>query len=129
MNQQEIGVRLAELTQGKQYLGELGTCTVKSILSGTANYPASNLLQYCKDMKIDLILEDVMTGDRFKATTILEVHKVLGLLMDRWDIRLVDVFRQTGMHYTPPTKDSTSLSIKTFLAVCEAIHCNLLLET
>lgn len=126
------------------YVGDLSPYAVQSIETGRSNYPVQNLLTYLQDMKLRLVMKDMATEDCFEPVTVLDVHKVIRLLMDRYNIDNKLVYRKTGIHYTAPknirvdakecsckgeddVKYMTSLSIKTLLAVCEVIHCDLLI--
>lgn len=142
MTQQEIAKRLQ--IGNNPYKGKLTSYAVKSIVEGKSNYPVSNLLQYCNDMNIVITMLDETTEDKFYPKTILEVHWILNLLMDRYEVDPKLVYRKTGIYYTPPktfeqeeldklksqgVRFAAPLSIKTLLAVCEVIHCNLLFES
>ncbi len=144
MNQEQLADRLKSVSGNEPYKGELTPYAVQSILSGRSNYPAANLLIYCKDMSIIFGMEDMATEDRFYPTSVLEIHKTLDLLMNRYLIDTKLIYRKTGVHYTPPKsldeeelkriegesgrKYQVSLSIKTLLAVCEVIHCRLFFD-
>lgn len=142
MNQEQITERLKEASKGKIYRGSLSTYAAQSIVSGRSNYPVSNLITYCKDLGLELVMKDLTTEDCFSPDSVLEVHKVLNLLMERYEIDSKIVYQKTSVHYTAPKsfavdefdkmksnqnggKYAAPLSINTFLAVCEVIHCDL----
>ena len=141
MNQKQLADSLKSASGESSYNGTLTQYAVQSILSGRSNYPVANMLSYCSDMNISFCMMDKATEDCFYPTTILEVHKTLDLLMKRYLIDPKLVYRKTGVHYTSPKslneedlkkiqgesgqKYQVSLSIKTLLAVCEVIHCDL----
>ena len=141
MNQEQLADSLKSASGESSYNGTLTQYAVQSILSGRSNYPVANMLSYCSDMNISFCMMDKATEDCFYPTTILEVHKTLDLLMKRYLIDPKLVYRKTGVHYTSPKslneedlkkiqgesgqKYQVSLSIKTLLAVCEVIHCDL----
>lgn len=133
MTQTQIANRLKGSLQGRSYVGSLTSYAVKSIEEGRSNYPVSNLIAYCEDMNLRLAMFDLVTEDCFYPTSVLEVHKVLGLLMERYNVDYKLVYRKTAIHYTAPKSfdDSSKapLSIKTFLAVCDVIHCDLRFES
>ena len=141
MNQEQLADSIKSASSETPYEGELTQYAVQSILSGRSNYPVANLLSYCKDMNISFCMMDMATEDCFYPISVLEVHKVMDLLMKRYLVDPKLVYRKTAVHYTPPKslneedlkkiqgesgqKYQVSLSIKTLLAVCEVIHCNL----
>lgn len=142
MNQEQIAEKLKAISQDKVYKGGLSTYAVQSIRSGRSNYPVSNLITYCQDLGLKFVMIDLTTEDRFFPVSILGVHKVLNLLMDRYEVDNKLIYRKTAVHYTAPkslveeelekiksvsgsSKYVTPLSIKTLLAVCEVIHCDL----
>lgn len=135
MTQTQIAERLKQALQGKAYEGSLTSYAVKSIEDGRSNYPVSNLLAYCEDMNLQLVMFDLVTEDCFYPTSVLAVHKVLGLLMERYKVDYKLVYRKTAIHYTAPksfdegSSVKAPLSIKTFLAVCDVIHCDLRFES
>lgn len=145
MNLNQITDKLKMALDGAVYKGDLTSYAVKSIESGRSNYPVSNLITYCQGANLKMVMMDMATEDKFFPASILDVHKVLGLLMDRYDVDTKLVYRKTAAHYTPPksfeaeevekmrsigkNKYVTPLSIKTFLAVCEVIHCDLSFES
>lgn len=143
MNQEQIADKLKEVLQGREYSGSLTSYAVKSIISGRSNYPVLNLITFCNDLGLKLVMTDMATEDCYDAHTILDVHKTLVFLMDRYEVDSKLVYRKTAAHYTVPkaleekelaeiksdgNKYVTSLSIKTLLAVCEVIHCDLSFE-
>lgn len=146
MSQEQIAERLKIALHGAPYSGTLTSYAAKSIEDGRSNYPVSNLITYCSDMNLKMVMFDLTTEDRFFPTSILEVHKVLDLLMRRYNVDYKLVYRKTAVHYTAPKsfdeckleklkadsknkKSVAPLSIKTLLAVCEVIHCDLLFES
>lgn len=145
MNQEQIADKLKKASGKTVYKGELTAYAVKSIELGRSNYPVSNLIAYCQGMGLRMIMTDMATEDRFFPASILEVHKILDLLMNRYEVDAKLVYRKTAAHYTPPksfeaeevekmrstgkNKYAAPLSIKTFLAVCEVIHCDLSFES
>lgn len=125
MNPEEIASSLKNLRSDLSYRGLLTDYAVHSIENAKSNYPVSNLIQYCKDRGIVMELQDGVTLDKFYPETILQVHDVLRLLMDRFQIDAKTVYRKTGVNYTFPNNKQAPLSIKTLLAVCETLHCKL----
>lgn len=144
MNQQQLSDRLKETLNGFAYTGSLSPYAVQSIELARSNYPVQNLITYCQDMELSLVMTDMATEDRFCPNSVLDVHKVLDLLMQRYKVDYKLVYRKTGIHYTPPKslvseeleqikkngggRYTTPLSIKTLLAVCEVIYCDLTFE-
>lgn len=146
MSQKQIAEKLKTVLQGATYSGTLTSYAAKSIEDGRSNYPVSNLITYCKDMNLKMVMLDLTTEDCFFPASILEVHAVLDLLMRRYKVDYKLVYRKTAVHYTAPKsfdestltkikadadskKSVAPLSIKTLLAVCEVIHCDLLFES
>lgn len=145
MNQEQIADKLKGILDGTAYKGSLTSYAVQSIESGRSNYPVSNLIAYCEGVNLRMVMTDMATEERFFPASILDVHKILGLLMDRYEVDAKLVCRKTSVHYTLPksfeaeevekmrstgkNKYATPLSIKTFLAVCEVIHCDLSFES
>lgn len=143
MTQEEIAQKLQIAEKDRLYKGQLTPYSVQSIEEAKSNYPVANLIQYCQDKNIQMIIIDKATEDSFTAGTILDVHKVINLLMNRYEIDPKLIYRKTGVYYTPPkslvqedldklkangVRFTTPLSIKTLLAVCEVIHCDILFQ-
>lgn len=146
MTQEQVAERIKAIARDKDYQGSLTPYAVKSIEDGRSNYPVSNLIVYCKDMNLKLMMIDLVTEDCFLPTSVLDVHKVLDLLMKRYNVDYKLVYRKTAIHYTAPKsfdekdlkqiranskerKYVAPLSIKTLLAVCGVIHCDLRFES
>lgn len=142
MNQEQLAHRIKTATNGAAYTGSLTHYAVQSIELARSNYPAQNLISFCQDMNLKFVMTDMATEDRFYPESVLDVHKVLDLLMKRYKVDHKLVYRKTGVHYTPPKslvpedlerlkeeadgrKYVIPLSIKTLLAVCEVIYCDL----
>lgn len=142
MNQEQLADRIKSVKEGVVYSNNLTSYAIQSIESGRSNYPVANLITYCNDSHLKLTMIDMATEDRFQPLSVLDVHKVLDLLMKRYKIDHKLVYRKTGVHYTPPKsfipedlermksegdgkKYVAPLSIKTLLAVCDVIHCDL----
>lgn len=145
MNIGQLTAIITSTISGKSYSGGLTQYAVSSIETGRSNYAVSNLLKYCDDMGIRFVLIDSATEERYYPDSVLDIHKIFKMLMERYEIELQDIFKQTGMHYTPPvsyeddqlefiqsvmaTKKSLApLSVKMLLAVCEMIPCELVFK-
>lgn len=146
MNQEQLAHRIKNATNGAAYTGSLTPYVVRSIELARSNYPVQNLITFCQDMNLKFVMTDMATDDRFYPESVLDVHKVLNLLMKRYKVDHKLVYRKTGIHYTPPKsfipedlerikeeadgrKYVTPLSIKTLLAVCEVIYCDLMFDS
>ncbi|MCM1140202.1 MAG: hypothetical protein NC453_16675 [Muribaculum sp.] len=145
MNQEQIAEKISIANTGLEYAGGLTPYAIQSIKEGRSNYPVSNLLAYCGGLGLRLVMFDMATEDCFYPTSVLEVHQVLNLLMTRYKVDYKLVYRKTAVHYTAPKsldekelekmksapnakRFVTPLSIKTLLAVCDVIHCDLRFE-
>lgn len=146
MTQEQIAERIKTASNGESYDGNLTPYAVTSIIEGRSNYPVSNLITFCQDMNLKLVMFDLATEDCFYPKSVLDIHKVLDLLMKRYNVDYKLVYRKTAVHYTAPksfdekdlekmkanpkgTKYVAPLSIKTLLAVCDVIHCDLRFES
>ena len=139
MNQEQIAEKLKTAMDGRAYQGSLTAYTAQSIEKGRSNYPVANLITYCQDSNLRMVMLDMATEDRFYPTSVLEVHRYICFLMNRYDVDYQLVYRKTAVHYTAPksfdeselenVKHPAPLSIKTLLAVCDVIHCDLLFES
>lgn len=93
-------------------------------------------------MNLIVIIVDETTEERYEIDSVMAMHNILSLLMDRYNVDAQLVYRKTAIHYTLPKviepgnkskskqkgeqKFSASLSVKTLLAVCEVIHSDIL---
>lgn len=143
MTQEQIANKLSEALLGRIYQGSLSKYAASSIESGRSNYPVANLLTYCQDMGLQFVFEDTTTEDKFYPISILDLHRYIGEIMHRYQIDCKRIYLKTELHYTPPksfderelqelkreSKQSVApLSIKTFLAICSVLHCDLRFE-
>lgn len=146
MNQEQLANRIKTATNEAAYTGSLTPYAVQSIELARSNYPVQNLISFCQDMNLKFVMTDMATEDCFYPESVLDVHKVLDLLMKRYNVDHKLVYRKTGVHYTPPKslipedlermkekadgrKYVTPLSIKTLLAICEVIYCDLTFDS
>lgn len=144
MTQQEVASKLKEALKGRSYSGSLSNYAVQSIENSLSNYSVANLIKYCEDMDLKMKVEDLVTLDKFNVGSLFELHKSIDLLMKRYKVNIDDIFRETGHWYSPPKtldyavylrmlaegkKYAASISIKGLVAVCNALHCDLLFET
>ena len=65
MNQEQVTEKLKELVGNKLYKGTLSSYAVESIKLGRSNYPVSNLLAYCNDFDLKVVMMDLTTEDCF----------------------------------------------------------------
>lgn len=125
MNQERIAEELRRLTEGERYQGSLTRYAVQSIEESRSNYPAVNLLTYCNDMGIAFTMEDLATEEHYHPVSLKDLHDTLNMLMKRYRIDYQTILRKSGAHYTPPNAKTAPLSIRTLLAVCDVIHCEI----
>lgn len=102
MNQEQIAEKLKAVSQDKVYKGGLSAYAVQSIKSGRSNYPVSNLIAYCQDLGLKFVMTDLATEDCFCPMSVFDVHKVLDLLMNRYEVDNKLIYRKTAVHYTAP---------------------------
>lgn len=124
MNKEKLGYDLSKLRNGRPVNG-LTKYSIKSIETGRSSYPVTNLLKYCKELSLRLVLTDKATGESYPADEIQEVHEILQMLMKRWQFDEASMYRKAEVHYTPPKGDNGSLSISTMLAMCSVLRCKL----
>ena len=128
MNKVELGVKLANMRNGQSIEG-LTDYAVKSIEEARSSYPVANMLMYCNRLHIVVVLKDTATMECYPVENTSEVHDVLQMLMQRWQIDDTMMFRKTGIHYTAPKSKADaergSLSIDTMLAMCKTLRCEL----
>lgn len=124
MNKEKLGIELSHKRGDNPIIG-LSKYAVKSIEEGRSSYPVTNLLLYCKALSMQMAITDLAMDEIYPVDTIQEVHEVLQMLMQRWKIDDVDIYRKSGVHYTAPKGNTGSLSITTMLAMCKVLHCKL----
>lgn len=124
MNKEQLGIELSHKRDGRPITG-LTKYAVKSIEEGRSSYPVANLLAYCGELSIQMTITDLAMDEIYPVDTIQEVHEVLQMLMQRWKIDDIDIYRKSGIHYTAPKGKTGSLSITTMLAMCKVLHCKL----
>lgn len=146
MTKEQIAAGIRRAMAGREYSGTLSPHVKRSIEEAASNYPAANLMAYLEDAGVRLVMTDRATGDDFRPSSVTEIHLVIGLLMERWNINWRKLYRLTGVYYSQPKdlpiaeyersgrcpdglEDFTLLSINTLLAVCEAIGCDLDFES
>lgn len=105
------------------YSGKLSGYAVCSIEESRSSYPVSNLIEYCKGTDIRMVMTDFATDEVYLIESIMDVHEVIGMLMERYNVDSNLIYRQTAVHYTSPKNGRTSLSVNTLLAVCSSLHC------
>lgn len=124
MRKEVLGYQLSELRKGRP-VESLSKYAVKSIEKGRSSYPVSNLIVYCNELNIQLSIIDSTTDDVFPVNSTADVHAILQLLMKRWKITELDIYKKTEVHYTPPKGNEGSLSINTLLTMLKVLHCKL----
>lgn len=124
MTKEEIAIRLNQLQKG-EYAGKLSKYAVKSIEEGRSSYPVANLVEYCEGTGIRMVMTDMATDEIYETLNVMDVHKVICMLMERYDIDAKHIFMKTSIHYTAPKKDKSSLSVNTMLEVCQVLHCKI----
>lgn len=124
MNKEKLGIRLSHIRNGQKITG-LTDYAVKSIEEGRSSYPVANLIIYCEALSIQMVFTDLATDESYPVDTIDDVHNVLQMLMKRWHIDDVCIYRKAGVHYTAPKGKTGSLSIATMLAMCGVLHCKI----
>lgn len=122
--------KLAKAVSGRKYVGELSEHILKVIRSGNTNYSMSSLLDYCNGTNIQLVMTDMATTEEFYPNSTSEVHDILIMLMDRYEVDSGMIYRRTATHYRmskAELEDHTekTISIKVCLAACEVICCDL----
>ena len=141
MTEKQIAERLLEAIKGKTVYFSLSRNAVASIENGRNNYPVSRLLSYCNDTKLAMVMKDMATEESYTVHTVLEISRLLKMLMHRYKVGRCEILHKTGVCYTAPNLEDTdgrrcrkggrhylSLTIRTLLAVCETIHCDILFE-
>lgn len=134
MNKHELADKLRSYADDRSYHGSITRYAVQSIEQSRSNYPVANLIAYCDGYGLKIIMTDMATRDRFSPKTVLDVHKIIGLLMLRYDVDAQLIYRKTAVHYSKPKEDASDkkynapLSINTLIAVCDVIHCDLSFE-
>lgn len=124
MNKEKLGVRLSHIRDGHK-ITELTGYAVKSIEEGRSSYPVANLITYCEALSTQMVLTDLATDESYPVDAMQDVHDVLQMLMKRWHIDDISMFRKAGVHYTAPKGKTGSLSITTMLAMCGVLHCKI----
>ena len=107
------------------YSGKLSGYAVCSIEESRSSYPVSNLIEYCEGINARMVMCDFATDEKFPIESIMDVHEVIRMLMERYNVDSNLIYRQTAIHYTQPKNGRTSLSINTLLAVCSSLHCKI----
>lgn len=135
-----IADMLHDALDGAKYHGSLSRHISSAIEQHRTNYSFENLMQYCRDMGVAFSIMDMNTEDSFPVCSSLEAHKVIRLLMDRYNVNEKIIYKRVPVLYTAPKsydakelermrqadprkRNMAPLSIYTFLAVCAALHC------
>lgn len=126
--------RLNGALRGREYEGELSQYVRRSIVQGTSNYGVKNLIEFCNGAGLTFTMTDMATEEVFELDTVAKAHQTIDKLMKRYDVDCMLVYRKTACYYTLPRKKDgkgeerkypESLSVKTLVAVCQVIHCEL----
>jgi len=125
MNRKQFTKMLGRIKLPQKYSGHLSGYAVQSIVKGRSSYPVSNLVEYCNGTGVRMTMTDMTTDEAYDIDKVENVHEVIGMLMNRYDIGVKRIFLETGVHYTPPNKQRSPLSIDTLLAVCSSLHCKI----
>jgi len=125
MTKEQLAIKLNEVCGNNVYSGNLSSYAVRSIIEGRSSYPVSNLIDYCEGTDVRMAITDLATDEIYDIEEIMQVHEVIGMLMERYGIDAQFVYRKTAVHYTAPKNGRASLSINTLLAVCSSLHCKI----
>lgn len=144
MTKEDITQRLNEAKPDGKVCQQLTQYAVKSIEKGLSNYSVNSLTTYCNELGIKICIQDLCTEDIFMPTSASDIHKVIGLMMYRYQIDEKLIYRKTGVHYSAPkwtkrkepvteeaimnSNPSAPLSINTLVEVCSCLHCNITFE-
>lgn len=127
MNKEKLGMVLTAL-RNERPIESLTAYTVQSIEDARASYPVPNLIAYCNDLSIKIVMTDMATDESYPVDNISDVHSILQMLMGRYQTDHKLIYRKTGIHYTAPASSggkAESLRITTLLAMCDVLHCKL----
>jgi len=125
MTKEQLAKKLNEVCGNNVYSGKLSGYAVRSIVESRSSYPVSNLIEYCEGMDVRMAITDLATDEVYTIDEIMQVHEVIGMLMERYDVDYQFVYRKTAVHYTAPKDGRASLSVNTLLAVCSCLHCKI----
>lgn len=124
MTKEELAAKLNGISKS-EYKGKLSGYAVKSIESGRSSYPVSNLIEYCKGTGLRIFMVDLAMDEVFEIEKTMDIHKVIGILMERYEISPNTILQKADVHYTPPQKGRISFSINTLLGICSVLHCRI----
>lgn len=124
MNKEELGVKLSQVRGGRQ-ITTLSNHVIKSIEEGRSSYSVQNLITYCEELSLQMVITDIALDENYPVDTVADVHDVLQMLMQRWQVSKTSIYHKTGVHYTVSKSNSGTLSVTTFLAMCKALYCKL----
>ncbi len=125
MTTQLIAERLKAACGDRQFDGQLSGYARMTILEARANYPVSNLISFCQGFHIQFVITDWTTCESYDVDDIMDVHNIISMLMERYDVDEKLVYRKTEKHYTAPKDGKAPLSIETLLAVLNVMRCKL----
>ena len=125
MTKEQLADKLKEIRQDNRYSGNLSGYAARSIEESRSSYPVSNLIDYCKGTKLQMVMVDMATDEAYIVCEIMDVHEIIDMLMKRYNVDSQYIYRKTAVHYTAPKNGHAPLSVNTLLAVCSSLHCKI----
>lgn len=132
----QIASRIKSCLNGRAYSGPLSKHVSKAIEESLTNYSVRNLLSYCHDMNIKVIIIDENTEDKFPVLSIFELYETIQFIMRRYLIDPRQLTQMSGVGHSyikaltkiEEVTEATPLSINALIAFFTLLHCDLLFQ-
>ena len=97
---------------------------IQTLLNGESNYSVYNFMLYLQACGKQLEIKDIM-DESYIIKDVREAHNLILELVEKYRVKISKMNEATGVTYTPATKDRTTLSIRTFIAILNYFKCEI----
>ena len=126
VTRQDVSHMLADIRGDREYSGVMGKYAIATLESGRSSFPTRNMVTYCQDFDIDIIIFDDRLNRKHVVRTDDELHLVIRRIMLNRKTNYNRMVAHTGRNYTGREKDGKiSMSIDTLLLIMYHLGCHI----